>query len=607
MTLATRQDTFPAAAVRRRVLADQVEHWARERPDACAYTYVDHIDTPRGESGAGAGDDGRARTLTWSQTHDRVVALAEHLLTRAQPGDRVAVLAPQGLEYVVALLAAMRAGMVAVPLFSPRLPRHAERLEGALVDCTAVAALTTADTVPAVVDFVRRRALPPMDVIAVDEVIAGAVGHGGGGSGRARAWTPPTRQAGDTAYLQYSSGSTRRPTGARITHANVRANAEQLRGAFELGDSRWSVVSWLPLFHDMGLVSTVAMPLVSGNHAVFMDPLAFIMRPVRWLRLLSRQEDVFGAAPNFAYDLCVDRVTPQERRQLNLSGVRALLNGAEPVRAATVERFVRTFASCGLAPETHCPAYGLAEATLYVSADSCVRPPRLTAFDPAALAGGRAVRAAEGTQGARRLASCGTPHGQRVRVVDPESGAALAEGRVGEIWVQGPNVAAGYWNRDGEGDAAFAGEPAEADADVLSGRWLRTGDLGALHEGELYITGRVKDLIIVDGRNHYPQDVEETVFGAHPAIRTDRVVVVSVPDTDGGEAVVVIAEHHRDATDQDIADAVPAVRSAVGAAHDLGAADVVVIAPGTLSRTSSGKLARQACRQRYLAGEFARS
>lgn len=595
MALALPGPNHTSLAAPPRLLAERVAHWAWERPSASAYTFVDHSD----------GGPGERHTLTWEQTHLRTEALATRLRQVCEPGDRVAILAPQGLDYVVAMLAAMRAGVTAVPLFSPLLPRHGQRLTAVLADCAPTCVLTTVATRPHVERFLHDEAPAPRPrhVVAVDEA-----------TGDATAPTvayPPSPEittdapaTDDVAYLQYSSGSTRVPTGAQITHGNLLANTGQIVGAIPFTPGRSVVASWLPLFHDMGLVSAVAMPLLSGSSTVLMDPLAFVMRPLYWLQLLSEHGDVVGGAPNFAYDHCVRRVEPDERRGLDLSGVRALLNGAEPVRAATVERFTAAFAPHGLAPEAHCAAYGLAEATVFVSVDSASSPPPLTSFDRSALAAGHAHPVPEGTPGAQRLVACGAPYGQQVAIADPGTGRQLADGEVGEIWVRGPNVAAGYWRRDG--GSTFDAVLTHAETGEISDGWLRTGDLGALVSGRLYVTGRAKDVIIVDGRNHYPQDIEETVHVAHPAIRRDRVAAFAVPDTDGGEHIVVVAETTGDTGDgADPREVAGHVRRAVTASHDLRLHDVVLVGKGAVVRTSSGKLARHACRRRYLDGGYA--
>ncbi|WP_188194296.1 fatty acyl-AMP ligase [Nonomuraea sp. SYSU D8015] len=542
-------------------LIDRVARWAREAPGAPAYTFADYL------------GDGARRTYTWGQADLKARALAVRLRELARPGDRAAVLAPAGLDYVVAVLGTMYARLVAVPLFAPGLPGHAERLDRAFSDADPAVVLTTTAALPGVADFTR---LPVVTVDTVSDLLADE-------------WEPEPVGPDDLAYLQYTSGSTRAPAGVEITHGNLAANAAQLWEAFRARPRTSVAVLWLPLFHDMGLVATVAMPMMGGNQAVFMDPVAFVMSPVRWLRLLSEYDDVFTGAPNFAYEFTAARVRPGDKAGLDLSRVRVMLNGAEPVRPGAIEAFDAAFAGCGLRPEAHTPAYGLAEATVFVSATGRDEAPVVTGFSREALSEGWAVPCAEGERSL--LVSCGRPYGQRVRIAG-ESGA-LPDGRVGEIWVQGPNVARGYW-RDPE-------RTAEAFTHGADGTWLRTGDLGVIHDGRLYVTGRIKDMVIVDGRNHYPQDIEATVQEAHEAVRRDRVAAFAVPGEET-ERLVVVAERSRRGLSADVKEVGRAVRAAVRTKHDLSVHDFVLTEAGAVPRTSSGKIARRACLRAYLDG-----
>jgi fatty acid CoA ligase FadD32 len=353
---------------------------------------------------------------------------------------------------------------------------------------------------------------------------------------------------------------------------------------------------------------TVAMPIATGGQAAFMDPVAFLMQPARWLRLASEHVNVFTAGPNFAYEYCVNRIADQDRAELDLSGVRAFINGAEPVRPATLRRFAGAFSGCGLAPEALTPAYGLAEATLYVASGGTRRPPRTVALDRAALQRGVAVPVplADDADGADAvpMASCGSPAGQHVAIVDPQTATVCPPARIGEIWVSGPNVSPGYFRQ--HGTETFGAVLAADPGGLPREGWLRTGDTGVFHDGELLVTGRLKDLIIIDGRNHYPQDVEATAQEAHPVIRRDRVAAFAAPGEDG-DRLVVVAERSRqaEAREVDTAEVTRAVRAAVSAHHGAPLRDFLLVGPGDLPRTSSGKIARSACRERYMAGSFA--
>ncbi|MET9764900.1 fatty acyl-AMP ligase [Streptomyces sp. NPDC006372] len=562
-------------------LPEYVRHWAASTPERRAFSFVEH---PAPHS------RGVHRTLTWRRLDVRVRALAARLAGQAAPGDRVALLCPQGTEYVTAFLAALAAGLVAVPLYPPGLPGHADRLAGVLADACPSAVVTTSGAREEVREFIG--ADGPRIVVA-DEVP----------DDEGRDWLPVAPDPGATAYLQYTSGSTRAPAGVEISHGNVVANARQALSAYGADTRPVTCVGWLPLYHDMGLVLSVAAPVVCGRLSALMDPAAFLHEPVRWLRLLTAHPNAISAAPNFAYDYCVATVTDEQKEGLRLDGVTALINGSEPVRPGTADRFHAAFAAQGLAPETHCPSYGLAEATVFVCAARPGEPLRRFALDRDALAAGKALPARPDDPSAVLLAGCGSPADQRVRIADPVTRALLSEGEVGEIWVQGPNVGRGYWNRDAQD--VFGAE--FADSAAGPGRWLRTGDLGTVLEGQLVVTGRLKDLIIVDGRNHYPQDVEATAQEAHEVVRRDRLAAFAVPGgPDGGERVVVVAEHARTArlAELDVPGVLRAVRGAVSARHGLRLADVVLVPPGTVPRTSSGKVSRSLTRARYLEGAY---
>jgi acyl-CoA synthetase (AMP-forming)/AMP-acid ligase II len=523
--------------------------WARRLGDEVALTFLDH----RGSA------DGRAVSLTWRALDDRVSAVAAHLQDVARPGARAAVLAAQSADYVVAFLGAVRAGLVAVPLFAPNLPGHAGRLTTTEVTGEVTGFLGTLES--------------EATVVAVDALPPAAAGE--------HEWHRPAPD--ELAYLQYTSGSTRSPAGVMLTHHNVLSNARQCCTAYGAETGTTSTVSWLPLFHDMGLILGIGAPMFGGLASVLMDPLAFLERPARWLRALSASPGAISAAPNFAYAYSASRVTEDEKSYLELSRVVSLINGSEPVLPATLAKFQDAFGECGLRPEVHRASYGLAEATVLVSVTDAGSPPRQVTFDRDKLAGGFAVPAGAGTT----LVSCGRPVDQRIRLADPATGAPVADGEVGEIRVSGPNVGQGYWGRP--------------EAPAFADDWLATGDLGVRFEGELYLTGRLKDLVIVDGRNHYPQDIEQTVE-ACPAVRPHSAAAFAIPHEEGEVAVVVLERAKN--TDADVA--VGALRAAVSAEHGLRLHDIVVLAPGEVPRTSSGKISRARCRESYLDGRWRR-
>jgi acyl-CoA synthetase (AMP-forming)/AMP-acid ligase II len=537
----------PEEVLRTSIVERLLARAADERP---LFTHQDHT--------AGA-----EHTVTWAGFAARVRVVAGELRRVAEPGERVAILAGQDLNYPLAFFAALAAGLVAVPLMAPSSHGQRERLTGVLADCGARVWLTSSAAAARV-----REAGDHDRLVLVDEV----TGPG----------ADPVPVGPETpAYLQYTSGSTREPAGAVIPHRAIVAACWQGSRAYAV-DEGTTCAGWIPFFHDMGLIQLLCLPVFAGGRSVFMAPAEFVHRPQRWLRQLHDYPAVFTAAPNFAFDLAAD-AADAAGDDLDLSGVRVALNGSEPIRPRTVERFRKVFGPRGFRPEAHCPSYGLAEATVYV-ASAGPEGPRGAVFDRDALAQGRAVE----VPGGQELVSVGRPVGQRVRIV--RDGLARPDGEVGEIWLHGSNVATGYWGR---GDSTAFG----ATLDGLRG-WLRTGDLGVVHRGDLYITGRIKDLIVVDGRNFHPQDIEAAAGEAHPAVRRDRVAAFGVTDS-GGEGAVVVAEWARDADGTDVKEVTRAVLRAVSREHDLTLRRVRLVPSGGLPRTSSGKVARSAAKARY--------
>ena len=568
---------------------------ARAESDAPAFTYLDC------SSGRGA----VPHTLSWRELYARVRAVSARLRPLIERGDRVAVLADQDLDYVAGFLGTLHAGAIAVPLFAPSGGSHQARLVGALVDCDARVWLTSERLLDRLHTFESAGQVPrPAEIIAVDTLppasppfavspLNAASGTGTEvAAGAENGAVSPLNAASEPAYLQYTSGSTRDPAGAVITHGALVASCRQVAGAYRV-DETVTCVGWIPFFHDMGLIQLLALPVYTGSHSVFFPPLEFIRRPIRWLEQLSGYPKVFTAAPNFAYDLAVQAIPEAARAGLDLSGVQVALNGSEPVRPATIVAFDKAFGPHGFPAEAHEPSYGLAEATVYV-ASSGPQGPTITAFDRDRLAAGHAVAA----EGGREVVSVGHPFGQLVRIVDRASRTVLPDGEVGEIWVHGPHIAAGYWRQPERTAETFDAQLAEG---TPAGGWLRTGDLGVCHDGLLYLTGRIKDLIIIDGKNHYPQDIEATVADAHPAIRRGRVAAFEVGGETGAVSVVVVAERTREAGSADVDAITRAVRRAVAAEHDLALSAFRLLEPGAVPRTSSGKVARSAARAGYLA------
>ena len=568
--------------------------------DAIAYRYIDYSQHA----------DGKVIDLTWAELGTRSRAIAARLQQVTSRGDRVAILAPQGIDYIVGFFAAIKAGNIAVPLFAPELPGHAERLDSVLDDAQPAVVLTNVAAGAAVQEFVRslpRNRRPR--VIAIDE-IPDSVGA---------TFAPVHLDIDEIAYLQYTSGSTRAPAGVEITHRAVGTNVLQM--VISTGMD-WDIrsVSWLPLYHDMGLLMIVCVA-VFGTQVTLISPIAFVRRPQRWIRQLaaeSRHGRTFAAAPNFAFDLTVERGLPDVGEDLDLSNVVSLINGSEPVSIDSIARFNAAFAPYGLPSTAVKPSYGMAEATLFVSTIDPAAGATVVYLDRDQLGAGRAVQVSPDSVNAIAQVSCGRiARSQWGVIVNAE--AELPDGEVGEIWLHGDNIGRGYWARPEETERVFGNKlqcrlpvGSHADGAPSEATWLRTGDLGVYLDGELYITGRIKDLIIVDGRNHYPQDIEATTAEASSAVRSGYVAAFSVPANQvsgasadaAGERLVIVAERAAGAGRADPQQVIDAIRAAVSRRHSLPLADVLMVAAGVIPRTTSGKLARRACRAQYLNGEL---
>ena len=556
---------------------------AQAQPDDVAYTFIDYEYDPAGA----------AESLTWSEVHERVQIVAEKLSKLGAPGDRAVILAPQSLDYVVAFLGAIQAGFVAVPLSMPMFRQHDERVSGVMADATPVAVLTTSDVIEDVRKYgqVESRSHAPK-FIEVDTLDFDTPAK------------PPASVALPKAgYIQYTSGSTRRPAGVVVTHQNIFENMEQiLPDFFEAYDeppADLTVVTWLPLYHDMGLLVGVFLGMRMGRSTVLMTPVAFMQKPARWIQQLALNPHTFTAAPNFAYELAVKRTKDEDLAGLDLSGVVVMINGAERVHGATVRRFNDRFGPYGLPEAAMRPSYGLAEATVYVTSSAGGRAPTSVRFDYDELAAGRAQPCAEGA-GSEHI-GLGVPRSTTVRVVDPQTRVEAPAGTIGEVWLHGPHVAGGYWHNPQLTEELFAGQLAQTTDGTPKGPWLRTGDLGVIHDEELFIVGRIKDLLIVDGRNHYPDDIEATV----QELTGGRVAAVSVPD-DPSEKLVVIAELKKQ-LDAEVLDSVKQqVTAAVSKTHSVRLDDLMMVGPGSLPLTTSGKVRRGTCVELYHSDGFRR-
>jgi fatty acid CoA ligase FadD32 len=592
-------------------LLDHLEQNVASNGDETAYRYIDYSRER----------DGEVHELTWNQFGVRLKAIAARLQQVTDPGDRVAILAPQGLDYVVSFFAAIYAGVIAVPLFDPDEPGHTDRLHAVLGDCTPSAILTATSSAAGVRQFFRP--LPAAQrprVIAVDAIP----------DTLADSWTSPAVSTDDIAYLQYTSGSTRVPAGVEITHRSVLTNVIQMADSIELNETSRGV-TWLPLFHDMGLL-TVILPAIGGKYIPIMSPRAFVARPGRWIRELAAVSDgagTFAAAPNFAFEHAAARGLPKDGETLDLSNVIGLINGSEPVTTSSMRKFNEAFAPYGLPKTAIKPSYGMAEATLFVSSTKHSDEAKVIYVDRDELNRGRVVRVDRDAENAIPQVSCGfVSISQWAAIVDAETGAEVPDEHVGEIWLRGDNVGIGYWGRKKETDETFHNkitqrlpEGSHAEGTPDDAKWLRTGDYGVYIDGELYITGRVKDLVIVDGRNHYPQDLEYSAQEASPALRPGFVAAFAVPANqlpqvvfenaasglefdadDSSEQLVVVAERAPGAGKVDPQPVADAVRAAISARHGVTARDVLLVPAGSIPRTSSGKIARRACKAAYIEG-----
>jgi len=560
-----------SSGIRHATLSGLLRLRASERPERDAFIFL------------ADGEDEGAR-FTWAELDRRARAIALALTESLAPGDRALLLYPPGLEFIAAFFGCLYAGVIAVPAYPPRPNDRAQtRLRAIARDAEPRAALTTAAILagvqasPALPELAAARWIATEDLTAADVDI-------------------PEPDPESVAFLQYTSGSTATPKGVMVTHANLLHNEQMIGDAFAQNEDS-VVVGWLPLYHDMGLIGNVLQPLHVGARCVLMAPVAFLQKPLRWLAAISHYRATTSGGPNFAYDLCVRRIGPEDRKDLDLSSWRLAFNGAEPVRAETLERFAAAFAPSGFRREAFYPCYGLAEATLFVSGGAADRAPRISNVDE------------------RHLVSCGHAWGeQRIAVVDPEAGVELAPGRTGEIWIAGPSVARGYWRNPEATQRDFRArlaKPApspwgegwgEGDRINPEGPFLRTGDLGALRDDELYVTGRIKDLVILRGRNHYPQDLELTAERSHPDLRPGCGAVFAA-EIGGEERLVVVQEVERQRR-SDFEELAAAMRRAIAEEHEVQAHEVVLVRAGTVPKTSSGKIQRRLCRELYLTGEL---
>lgn len=545
-------------------MIDLLRDRAAAQPDSVAFTFLE------------AGEQEGAE-LTWAALDLRSRALGAAIAARVEPGARVLVMLPPAVDFVPAFFGVLYAGAIAIPTYPPsgaRTDRSSARLRGMIADAGITLVLSSsavrahASILEALVPELA--GLPWIDVEDVSDELA-------------EAWRVPRCGPETVALLQYTSGSTAVPRGVIVTHGNLLHNLAH--GAALAGYDRNSVaVSWLPVNHDMGLINGVLQPVFSGYAAYLMSPAAFLQRPARWLQAISRYGATHSGGPNFAYDLCTRRVSEEDRAPLDLRTWRIAYNGSEPVRRTTLENFHRAFAACGFAWGALRPAYGLAESTLLVTSGPAEGPVFVESADGRSLVSSGVVDGGAGT-----------------RIVDPSTRVVLRDGAVGEIWVTSRSVARGYWNKPCESAATFQAFTSDSN----DGPYLRTGDLGCIVHRRLFVTGRIKDVLIVRGVKHYPQDLEATAEHAHPAVRAGCCVAFAV-QRDGEERVALVAETEprRLSADGDLDQAIVSIRRSVADRHQVSPCAVAIVAAGSLPKTTSGKLQRFLCRDGFLGGEF---
>ncbi len=556
------------------------------KPNNTAFTFLDYQQDWLGVT----------ESLTWSQLYRRVLNVAGELSACGAVGDRAVILAPQGLDYIAAFLGTLQAGLIAVPLSVPTGGIADDRLSSVLRDASPSVILTTSSVVGDVSEYAE-----PQSDESAPSIVEIDLLDGNSSSGSNAGADRPS-----VAYLQYTSGSTRQPAGVMISHKNLRANIKQVMSDYfgeygKVAPPDTTIVSWLPFFHDMGLIVGICLPILAGIPGVLTSPASFLQRPARWMQLLASNSKAFSAAPNFAFDLAARKTSDDDMAGLDLGDVLHILNGSERVQPATLKRFTERFARFNLHPKVIRPSYGMAEATVYVATRRPAEPPKLVHFESEKLSAGQAKRSADG-DGAP-LVSYGVPASPLVRIVDRDTGIECPAETVGEIWVHGANVAMGYWQNTQLTERTFGARLVAAPDGTPEEPWLRTGDLGLVCDGELFIVGRDKDLLVVYGRNHYPDDIEATI----QEITRGRAAAIAVPDGHTEKLVAIVELKKRGDSPEEVMDTVKReVTSAISRSHGLRVADLVLVAPGSLPITTSGKVRRAACVEQYRNRQFAR-
>ena len=551
------------------LLCDRAAHQSRQ----CAYTFL--VD---GET--------QEKTLTYWELDQQARTIAAQLQFLKASGERALLIYPPGLEFIAAFLGCLYAGVIATPAYPPRRNQKLSRLEAIVVDSGAKFALTTDALLPTIqAGCVGDPLLANLSLIATNTL----------GQELADLWKPPAVSQSDIAFLQYTSGSTGAPKGVMVSHGNLLHNLSLIQKSFGHNAQSRGVI-WLPPYHDMGLIGGVLQPLFVGFPVFLMSPIDFLQKPRRWLQAISHYRATTSGGPNFAYELVCRKIRPQDLAALDLSSWQVAFNGAEPVRAETLDRFTETFAPCGFRRESFYPCYGMAETTLIVSGGCRKTAPMVRCIDDGLLTQNRVESSS--SEGSRRwVVSSGQSCPKHdLIIVHPETQLPCPDKQVGEIWISGPSIAQGYWNQPGRTIETFQAYL----ADTGAGPYLRTGDLGFLQGGELFVTGRIKDVIIIRGQNYYPQDIELTVESSHPMLRAGCGAAFSV-DIEGAERLVIVQEVERRYLRQlDAKEGLDRIRQVVAAQFNLQVYAIALIKTGGIPKTSSGKIRRSACRDAFL-------
>lgn len=559
-------------------LVDLLQNRANLQSDRLAYTFLQDGETETGR-------------LTYQELDRQARSIAAALQSLDAAGCRALLIYAPGLEFVAAFFGCLYAGVIAVPAYPPRRNQSMSRLQTILTSSGATLALTTATLLTSIEErFAEEASLSQLHWLTTDTV----------NSNLATTWQPPAISPDSLAFLQYTSGSTGTPKGVMVSHRNVMHNSALIRHCFaDTPESQGA--SWLPPYHDMGLIGGILQPLYVGAPMILMPPLAFLQKPIRWLQAISNFGVTTTGGPNFAFDLCVRKIKPEQLESLDLSSWKVAFTGAEPIRANTLEQFATTFAACGFQKSAFHPCYGMAETTLIVSGGTQRTTPVLHQVDAAALEN-HEIRVVQGDRSeTRTIVGCGQSlKDLQVVIVDPERLTPCPANQVGEVWVAGTSVAQGYWNQPEQTEATFHAHLSSTG----EGPFLRTGDLGFLLDGELFITGRIKDLMIIRGQNHYPQDIELTVENSHPALQPGAGAAFTV-EAKGEERLVIVHEVERSYLRKlNVKEVVGNICQAVASQHGLQAYATVLVKTGSIPKTSSGKIQRHACRSQFLNGSL---